>query len=170
MHLSTLTENSVQKPANVPKRSKICTLRFSNEYRHLNRNIYRKGKVCGGVPIFYCLMYFMRCIGARDSELSFGRWVVSICVEGVRWHPHHTFQKWTQKTSGGHELRGLRQCAKKAPFHHTGKKHATLATLSRIWVDLIGAEIGVDMNPFVGDYGFVVNEQVDALKRTSGKR
>lgn len=29
-------------------------------------------------------------------------------------------------------------------------------------MDLIGAEIGVDMNPLMGDYGFVVNEQVDA--------
>jgi len=77
-------------------------------------------------------------------------------VEGVRWHPHHTFQKSRQKSSGGHELRGLRQCAKKAPFHHTGKKRTTLATLSRNWVVLMGFKIGVDMNPFVGDYGFVV--------------
>lgn len=85
-----------------------------------------------------------------------------ICVEGVTWHPHHTFQKSRQKSSGGRELRGLRQCAKKAPFRHTGKKHATLATLSMNWVVLMGCKIGVDMNLLMGDYGFVVNEQVDA--------
>lgn len=68
----------------------------------------------------------------------------------------HTFQKSRQKTSGGHERRGFSQGAKKAPFRHTGKKHATLATLSMVLVDLIGAEIGVDMNPLMGDYGFVV--------------
>lgn len=61
--------------------------------------------------------------------------MVSICVEGVGWHPNHTFQKSRQKTSEGHERRGLRQCAKKAPFRHTGKKRATLATL--YWVLMI---------------------------------
>lgn len=34
---------------------------------------------------------------------------------------------------------------------------------------LMGCKIGVDMNPFMGDYGFVVNEQVDAQEDLKSK-
>lgn len=106
------------------------------------------------VSTFFVCIALYWCIGI---EIVFWRVGGFHLWLGGRLHaPMHTFQKSRQKTSGGHERRGLRQCAKKAPFRHTGKKHATLGTLSMNLVGLTVCMIGVDMNQFVGDYGFVV--------------
>lgn len=82
-------------------------------------------------------------------------------MDGVGIPPLHTFQKQTSKFYGGHVFKGLQRCVLIFTLRNT-EEH--FHTFSKTLGFLDFARMGVDMNPPMGDYGFVVNEQVDACK------